>query len=132
MIVVDTNVVSYLEKGHPWAALYRPHLAGRVAVLSFQTIAELKTWAAVRGWSAERSARLEAFLRESFTMAPHDEALNDRFAAAKASAQLAGRRIETGDAWIAATALELGAPLVTHNPSDFAGVDGLEVVSEAA
>jgi len=32
---------------------------------------------------------------------------------------------------MAATALALDIPLVTHNPGDYAGVDGLKVVSEA-
>ncbi len=37
--------------------------------------------------------------------------------------------IQTGDAWMAATALVLAVPLVTHNPSDYEGVDGLTVIS---
>jgi tRNA(fMet)-specific endonuclease VapC len=36
-----------------------------------------------------------------------------------------GRRIETADAWIAATALLYNAPLLTHNKSDYLGVPGL-------
>jgi predicted nucleic acid-binding protein len=37
----------------------------------------------------------------------------------------------TADAWIAATALQLGVPLVTHNVGDYAGVSGLAILSEA-
>jgi predicted nucleic acid-binding protein len=33
------------------------------------------------------------------------------------------------DAWIAATALALGVPLVTNNPSDYGGVDRLTILS---
>jgi predicted nucleic acid-binding protein len=44
------------------------------------------------------------------------------------AAQAAGRRIETADAWIAATALLYDAPLVTHNGSDFLGVPGLRLI----
>ena len=40
------------------------------------------------------------------------------------AAQAAGRRIETADAWIAATALLYDAPLATHNGSDYLGVPG--------
>jgi predicted nucleic acid-binding protein len=40
-----------------------------------------------------------------------------------------GRPIQTADAWIAATALHLGVPLVTHNPADYAGVSGLTVLT---
>jgi predicted nucleic acid-binding protein len=39
--------------------------------------------------------------------------------------------IEPGDAWIAATALQFGVPLVTHNRKDYAAVKGLTLISEA-
>ena len=35
------------------------------------------------------------------------------------------------DCWIAATALEHGLELVTHNPRDFAGIPGLIIITEA-
>jgi len=41
----------------------------------------------------------------------------------------AGRRIECADAWIAATALLYGAPLLTHNRSHSLGVPGLSLIS---
>jgi predicted nucleic acid-binding protein len=41
-----------------------------------------------------------------------------------------GRRIEVADAWISATARWLNVPLVTHNPSDYSGSSGLQLVSE--
>jgi predicted nucleic acid-binding protein len=40
-------------------------------------------------------------------------------------ARKSGRRIETADAWIAATALLYDAPLLTNNKSDYFGVPGL-------
>jgi predicted nucleic acid-binding protein len=43
-----------------------------------------------------------------------------------------GHPIENADAWIAATALALGVPLLTHDPADYAAVDGLKVITEAA
>ena len=46
-------------------------------------------------------------------------------------ARAAGRRIECADAWIAATVVLYGAPLVTHNRADYLGVPGLELVSHA-
>ena len=39
--------------------------------------------------------------------------------------------IAVDDAWIAAAALTQNAELVTHNPSDFQGITGLTVISEA-
>jgi predicted nucleic acid-binding protein len=41
-----------------------------------------------------------------------------------------GRRIETADAWIGATALLYNAPLLTHNKSDYAGVSKLQFSPE--
>lgn len=40
-----------------------------------------------------------------------------------------GRRIESADAWIAATALLYDAALIAHNPADYAGVPNLRVLS---
>lgn len=42
----------------------------------------------------------------------------------------AARPILTGDAWVAATAITYGVPLVTNNPGDYAGVGGLTMISE--
>jgi len=36
-------------------------------------------------------------------------------------------RIETADAWIAATALLYDVPLLTHNKADYLGVPGLQL-----
>jgi predicted nucleic acid-binding protein len=41
-----------------------------------------------------------------------------------------GQPIDGADAWIAATALLYGIPVVTHNPGHFARVPGLMVISE--
>ena len=38
--------------------------------------------------------------------------------------------IALDDAWIAATAHAHSLPLMTHNPTDFAGILGLELVTE--
>jgi predicted nucleic acid-binding protein len=43
----------------------------------------------------------------------------------------AGRPMKAGDAWIAATARLIGAPLVTNNRKDFEPVPGLTVISFA-
>ncbi len=44
----------------------------------------------------------------------------------------AGRNRENpNDWWIAACALRHGIPLVTHNPRDFVGIPGLQLLSHA-
>jgi predicted nucleic acid-binding protein len=47
------------------------------------------------------------------------------------AAQAAGRRIDCGDAWIAATALLYEVPLLTHNRRDYLGVPRLLLISHA-
>jgi predicted nucleic acid-binding protein len=67
-----------------------------------------------------------------FVLYPFDRSLCWRWAEVTDSARRNGRPIQTADAWIAATALLAGVPLVTHNPADYAGVSGLIVLSEAS
>jgi predicted nucleic acid-binding protein len=45
------------------------------------------------------------------------------------AARARGRRIDCADAWIAATALRAGAPLITHNRGDYLGVPDLTLIS---
>jgi predicted nucleic acid-binding protein len=127
-LVVDTDVVSYLFRGDTRAQLYRSMFAGRVLIVSFMTVAELERWALGRDWSPARRASLERFL-ERFTLLPFDWPLCRRWAEAVDGARRRGRPFQTADAWVAATALHLDIPLVTHNPSDYAGVPGLTVLS---
>jgi len=130
VVVVDTDVVSFQFKRDTRAVLYDPHLAGRVLVLSFMTIAELDGWSLHQRWGAARRARLDAHLRR-FVTYPYDRNLCRVWAEATQEARQAGRPIQCADAWIAATALALDVPLVTHNPSDYAGVSSLTIITEA-
>jgi predicted nucleic acid-binding protein len=69
---------------------------------------------------------------ERFTIVLVDRALCRLWAEVGDRARRRGRPIQTADAWIAATALSLGVPLVTHNPADYAGVDGLALLTAPA
>jgi predicted nucleic acid-binding protein len=57
---------------------------------------------------------------------PWDRALCTAWAEVMTTARAKGFRIDCADAWIAATALLHGVPLVTHNRDDYRGVQGLE------
>jgi tRNA(fMet)-specific endonuclease VapC len=129
-LVVDTDVVSFLFKGDTRAARYRPHLDGRLLVISFMTLAELDQWALAHRWGEARKLRLESHLA-TFTVFPYDRGLCRWWALASVRARRAGRPIQPSDAWIAATALLYGVPLITHNPGDYAGVSGLTLITEA-
>jgi tRNA(fMet)-specific endonuclease VapC len=127
-IVVDTDVVSFLFKNHPIGLRYDPELAGRVALISFMTVAELERWAIQHHWGEHRLRWLHLYLGR-FTVVPSSPDLCRKWAEAMAAAQAAGRRIECADAWIAATASLYDLPLVTHNRSDYLGVPGLTLIS---
>src|SRR5438445_9435486 len=72
-----------------------------------------------------------AYYLASFTIFPYDRDLCRWWAAASVEARRSGRPIQCADAWIAATALLYGVPLVSHNPNDYSGVTGLTVLTEA-
>jgi tRNA(fMet)-specific endonuclease VapC len=129
-IVVDTDVVSFLFKNHPIGQFYDPILAGRLALISFMTVAEVERWAIQHRWSAQRLDWLHLYLRR-FTVVPSSPDLCRKWAEVMVAARAAGRRIESADAWIAATAVLYDAPLATHNRRDYLGVPSLQVISNA-
>jgi tRNA(fMet)-specific endonuclease VapC len=129
-LLVDTDVASFLFKPDTRAKLYEPHLRGSLPFVSFMTVAELEQWALLRNWGTARKARLEAHLQQ-FTLIPFDRPLCRQWAEVRYEGKTKGRKIETGDAWIAATALLYKLPLVTHNRAHFDWIGGLTVISEA-
>ena len=128
--VVDTDVWSYLYKGSVEAKLYEPHLFNNILVISFQTEAELLRGAIAANWGARRREHLESRMRK-YVVEPSSHRLSLFWAEAMDSAKHNGRPIAAADAWIAATALHLGVPLISHNRNHFLGVDGLTVISES-
>lgn len=126
--VVDTNIVSYLLKGHTLAEDYRLHLEGHILAISFMTVAELFEGAFRARWGKRRRMALEAALRGYLTI-PATPALCQRWGQVRAERRQ--QPISCEDAWIAATALIHNCPLVTHNSADFQGIAGLTIISEA-
>lgn len=60
-IVIDTDVFGAdLIPGSRLAELYEPIIVGRPAFISFQTAAELRYGALLRGWGAARMLKLES------------------------------------------------------------------------
>lgn len=59
IVLLDTNVVSYLFKGDTRAAAYAPILRSHRLAISFISAAELFEWAMTRKWGQVRLARLE-------------------------------------------------------------------------
>jgi tRNA(fMet)-specific endonuclease VapC len=127
-VPVDTDVFSFLFKGHSFGALYDRDLHGKTAALSFMTVAELVRWAIQSKWGEARKNWLRLYM-EPFSILVYNRALCMKWAEVMVAAQLRGHRIECADAWIAATALLCHLPLVTHNRGDYRGVPGLTIIS---
>jgi predicted nucleic acid-binding protein len=127
-VVVDTDVVSFTFKRDRRALPFRRHLLGRTLVISFMTLAELRAWPLIRQWGPVNRDRLTRHLGR-YLVHYADDALCERWAEVSSQARAKGHPIDVADAWIAATALTLGVPLATNNPSDYAGLDGLTIMS---
>lgn len=131
-VLLDTSVASLFlphRSPRPERALYEPLLIGNALALSFQSVAELWKLAEKRQWAERRRAELDAFLHR-FVVIPYDYELARIWARVCVEGEAAGRPFETGDAWIAATAVHRGLTLLTHD-SDFTGrsISGLTVLS---
>lgn len=127
-IVVDTDVASYLFNWHSLAQGYANALRGSELVLSFMSVAELRMGAISAGWGARRRLLLEQFMR-GFELFYADNDLCTVWARIRADARAAGRPMSPQDAWIAATALALDAPLATNNRKDYEHVQKLRLLS---
>lgn len=126
-LLLDTNIVSYLMRSDPLAHVYRAHLANHSLAISFMTLAELYEGALRSNWGAEKRRYVEEIHRAFVVISP-DRKLCARWG----EVRWIRRRqpISAEDAWIAATAVEYGCPLVTHNARDFYGIPGLTIITE--
>lgn len=100
-------------------------------VISAVTLAELSVGPHVATSEQERAAR-QAHVQQAeadFEVVPFDAAAARAFGPVAASLRAAGRKpaARAYDALIAATAMANALPLYTCNPSDFAGIDRLDV-----
>ena len=129
-VVVDTDVVSYLYKNDTRASLYEPYLNDPPFIVSFMSLAELRRWTLERNWGERRRQELEEYLTR-YLILQSDDQMCDRWAQAMNSARRRGQPLGPADAWVAATALVLDIPLVTHNGAHYVGIEGLRVISEA-
>ena len=132
VVLLDTTVVSLLhpkKRGSEILDRYAVHMEKQTLALSFQSVAELWHWAEAREWSDKARDGLELFIKR-FLVIPYDYALARVWARAMQSSEREGRRLETGDCWIAATAIHQRIPLLTHD-GDFLNlsIPGLQVIS---
>jgi predicted nucleic acid-binding protein len=130
-LVIDTDVASFIFKWHPaFAPRYVDIVRGSELIVSFMTLAEMRQGALDANWGPRKCAVLETYLAD-FSVLHSDNLLCSTWAAVRNESTHKGRRISSADAWIAATALVLPAPLVTNNPKDYRHLDNLQIVSAA-
>lgn len=128
-LVVDTDVASFLFNGDPVRMpRYSSHLRGKSPILPFAVVAEMLYGARAGNWGSTRLARLELFLGDYRVEYP-SYAVCSTWARVRAICRSAGRPIGPQDAWMAATALHLDVPLVTHNAQHFVQVPGLHIIT---
>lgn len=125
--VLDTSTVILLPR------LSDPALLPAEPLITAVTLAELSVGPLVARTEEERAAR-QAHLQQAeadFDPIPFDAAAARAFGRVAASLRRAGRTTAARayDALIAATALANDLPVYTCNPTDFTGIDDLEVVA---
>jgi predicted nucleic acid-binding protein len=131
-VLLDTTVASLLhpkKKDHTLRAKYESHMQGQILALGFQSVAELWSWAEENNWGAKRCDGLTMFLHK-FLVIGYDADLAQEWAKVTTYCRRIGRRLESGDAWIAATAVRYKISLLTHD-GDHVGLNfpGLHVIS---
>ena len=129
--LADTIVSSFLYGDRLVLAFYLEFVAKQPPIISFQTFAEMRYGAKKNRWGEQRRLTLANFLEELIVIGYSSE-LADCWVCLMYQAERIGRRLEPDDAWIAATALLLNVPLLTHD-KDFLELTGtgLEVFCRA-
>ena len=110
-LVIDTDVASFIFKWH-------------------MTVAEMRQGALDANWGTRKCDVLEIYLAD-FSVLQSDSLLCSTWAAVRNESVRKGRQMSSADAWIAATALVLWAPLVTNNPKHYRHLDKLQLVTAA-
>lgn len=128
MYAFDTNTVldHFKGKGNVGARL----LATPAGEVALPGVATYKVWVGVLGSqnARRRQAEYEQFLSVVGTL-PFDAAAGRRAADLRIALERNGEAIGPMDMLIAATALALGATLVTRNVREFGRVPGLTVIN---
>jgi hypothetical protein len=125
--VLDTSTVIMLSR------IADPAVLPAEPLITTVTLAELTVGPLVATTDEERAAR-QAHVQQAeadFDPLPFDAPAARAFGRVAASLRQAGRKpsARAYDAMIAATAMSKGLPVYTCNPSDFAAIDGLNVVA---
>lgn len=131
VLLLDTNVVSWLRTGRGRYNEFAALIAGRPTVLAFPVVAELRRGGLA--WAEEGRRSLEQFLARQTVLMPNDSTTSIW---AELAYSLRGQELGPrgqNDIWIAACALAQPSPVhvVTGDRKDFgkiAAVSSLQLV----
>ena len=126
MILLDTNICIYIINMRPPEVLarFREYRLGEIGVCS--VVAAELAYGVTKSRSARNRSALEMFLAP-LEVLPFNEAAVWAYGDLRASLEREGQPIGALDTMIAAHALSVDAPLVTHNTREFARVPGLRL-----
>lgn len=124
-VILDTCIVSYIMKHDSRGKDYLAQLHSYQASISFMTLAEICRWPRQRQWGDARSAQFFEHMKQ-YPVLPFTENVCWYWALVKDYDR--SKRMNDGDAWIAATALAYKAPLATHNFEDFRHIVELDII----
>lgn len=125
--VLDTNTVVFCLRGKSAQAMRRLHETPASEVfIPCQVLAELLLGAAKSTRPVENRQTVLSFLAP-FELRWPNAATVDHYVSIRSTLERQGAAISEPDYWIAATALEIGAAVVTNNSREFERVPGLAV-----
>ncbi|MBN8421868.1 MAG: type II toxin-antitoxin system VapC family toxin [Verrucomicrobia bacterium] len=123
-MICDSNIVIYAAE--PGDTLCLPYVQKADAMIASVTRIEVLGFPKFGELSSQRQVLLHDLLASTTELALDEEII-------KQTIQLRQqKKMKSGDAIIAATALEYGVPLVTRNEGDFKGIEGLEIINPFA
>jgi predicted nucleic acid-binding protein len=129
--LLDTNAISDLMRASQRIENWMAKLSHDDRVVTCTIVRGEVLFGIARLPAGRRRAELEEtghqFL-SAFHCEPVPERAGDFYATVKLARQRSGLALDENGLWVAATALALGATLVSRDP-DFAGIDGLLVVA---
>ena len=122
--IADTSLFIARESGRPLAESDLPE---EIAI-SVITVGELRAGVLAAADLETRDRRL-ATLSGALTLdsIPLDQGVAEAWARLRVALRDRHRRMPVNDSWIAATAMSLGAPIITQD-DEYVGVDGLEII----
>ena len=126
-LMLDTNICIYLIKEHPPSVIERfsSHAVGDIGI-SVITLAELEYGVSKSSRPARNREALEQFI-SPLEVAPFDRRATAVYGRLRTTLEKKGQAIGSMDLLIAAQALSLEVPLITHNLREFGRVPGLRV-----